>query len=593
MNKERYNRIFNKLILLFILIILPLIVVSSIFLFTSNKRLEMEILQSIHEKTGSFIDKFDSVLFHIGQSAGSVTNHSELLKISYIPHLMNNYERAVAIAQFREYISDIKSVYPYISNIRVYVISMLHAYNADGYVRGSVQPVSGEEYDNLVRLKTENTSPVFYYDDRLLMLFPSSIRNPANIVEIEFSINEIKKAFASNYEDAFYIYRLGENFELDNIVSEGLKAKVFDADYENGIAKIVHEHTQYHAFYVPSSFLDAAFIQIVPDELILEPMQLSVKFTVTFLIVIFLCIILYLIGARKLIHNPLTKLVNAFQSVQKGDFNTQIHEKKKSEFSYLYSSFNDMSLHLSRLIDEVYQYKLLLQDAELKQLQAQINPHFLYNSFFMLQRTMKRGKTNEAIRISKELGIYFKYITRNGTDVVHLKDEYEHAKIYANFQAMRFEGRIKVEFGIIPENYEDFPVPRLILQPILENAFIYGLENKVSDGFLRVRFVPVTEKAERKPAPEKTKLSGTQILITIEDNGDDLSDEELMRLQQRLEHCTSFADIENTGIINIYKRIRFFYKNQSSMIVKRSDLGGMKVEIYLKQKEDSEICTGC
>ena len=90
MKKERYMYV-NKLILLFILIILPLIVVSSIF-YTSNKRLEKEILQSIHEKTGSFIDKFDSVLFHIGQSAGSVTSHSKLLKF-HIYRIMNNGDR--------------------------------------------------------------------------------------------------------------------------------------------------------------------------------------------------------------------------------------------------------------------------------------------------------------------------------------------------------------------------------------------------------------------------------------------------------------------------------------------------------------------
>lgn len=579
MNAAKDNRVLKKLISLFLLITLPLIIVSSIALFTSSNRLEKEILQSIYEKSQGFITVFDSKLSHISQSTASVTTHSKLLQVSYISHLLNNYEKSVDIAQFREYISNIESINPYIGNIKVYVKSLLRAYNADGYPKGSTQVITEEEYNQLILNKSNSSTSLFYDDDRLIMLFLSSVKNPANMVEVEFSLNKIKKDFAANYENAYYIFKMKDALEFNNIPDEGLKEAVLAAKYENGIAKIRYDHMSYHAFNVSSSYIPANFIQLVPDEIILQPLQLSVVFSIAFFIVMFICISIFFLGAIRLIHNPLTKLVHAFESVQKGDLTVRIQELEKNEFSYLYSGFNEMSEHLHNLIDEVYNQDLLLQQSELKQLQSQINPHFLYNSFFMLQRMMKGGMQEDAIKVSKELGTYFKYITRNPSDIVDLKDEYEHAKIYSNIQAMRFAGSITIEFGELPTQYENFFVPRLILQPIIENAFNHGLENKMSDGLLRVQFIP-NDSFQNDNGP-----MNEGILIIIEDNGDELKDEQLVSLREKFEQTSGIiTDLEITGILNIYKRIQIFYKNESRLKVSRSELGGMKVEICLLQR---------
>ncbi len=233
-----------------------------------------------------------------------------------------------------------------------------------------------------------------------------------------------------------------------------------------------------------------------------------------------------------------------------------------------------MAGHLETLIDEVYSQKLLLQKAEFKQLQAQINPHFLYNSFFMLQRMIKNRMQEEAIQVSRELGVYFQYITRNNSDFVYFKDEYNHARIYSNIQAMRFDGRITTEFGELPSAYELLQVPRLILQPLIENAYNYGLENKLSNGFLRVSFHP----------------GNKGIHIIIEDNGEELTDEKIIQINNSLKLSTNFIDsAEVTGLINIYKRIQTFFKNESTLFITRSDLGGLRVSIFLEEKNEENI----
>lgn len=134
-----------------------------------------------------------------------------------------------------------------------------------------------------------------------------------------------------------------------------------------------------------------------------------------------------------MVHKPLSKLTDAFDEVEHGNFQVQIIQTGNDDFAYLYHAFNNMALKLSRLIERDYNQKLLLQKAEMKQLQAQINPHFLYNSFFMLQR-MIRFEPEEASMVANALASCFRYITKNSMDHVTLAEEYAHMKNYVYIQ---------------------------------------------------------------------------------------------------------------------------------------------------------------
>jgi two-component system sensor histidine kinase YesM len=259
------------------------------------------------------------------------------------------------------------------------------------------------------------------------------------------------------------------------------------------------------------------------------------------------------------------ELIDSFKEVEKGNLQVSISHDTNNEFGYLYTHFNEMTRNLRTLIDQVYNQKILMHRAELKQLQSQINPHFLYNSFFMLN-TMVRINDENLIQFTKYLGEYFRYITRNTYDYAPLTDEINHAKVYVNIQLIRFPNRLKVEFGICPKNFEDFSVPRLILQPIIENAFEHGLGKKNKDGVILVNFI-----------------SGNSNLdIVIEDNGNELSDGELEDLRKLLE--SEDDKIEITGIINIHRRIKLVFGNDSGLEVSRSHLGGLKVKVMLRTK---------
>lgn len=577
------NIILKELIILFLFILIPLIIISSLFLINSNTKLINETLKSINEKNQLFADDLDEEFNKINKSSSTVTVHSKVRKLSYINKQMSNYEKSLAVSQIREYITNIKDSSELISNIKVYIPSELKVYNTENFKAGSFQKITIEDYSNIIAAKNSNSSPIYYDSShsKLNTIIFSSIKNPSNIVEVDFSIKQLSKRLAAQglYDGSYYLFYLNNSvFEMNNIKDDSLLKLIQSTNYKNGIATLHYASSEYKAFCSKLEYADAYYIQIVPSDAFIKPYQLSIYYTIFFVIFMLICLLIYSIGAIKLINQPLSQLVNAFQSVEKGNLDVRINETEGNEFNYLFDGFNKMTEHLETLIDEVYNQNLLLQKAEFKQLQTQINPHFLYNSFFMLQRMIQNGIQAEAIQVSKELGIYFKYITRNDSDFVLFKDEYCHAKIYSNIQSLRFEGRISTEFGALPEAYEKLQVPRLILQPIIENAYNYGLENKVSDGLLRVIFNPI----------EREQDEGIEIII--EDNGNDLSDEVLKQINSNLEQVRSLeTPKEITGILNIYRRIQIFYKNSSTLSVTRSELGGMKVTIYLIQKSRSDL----
>lgn len=266
-------------------------------------------------------------------------------------------------------------------------------------------------------------------------------------------------------------------------------------------------------------------------------------------------------------------LVAAFRKVEEGDFYVHLEPKGQNDFGYLYQAFNHMTEELQSSIDKIYNQKMLIQKMELKQLQAQINPHFLYNSYFLLHRLIKKEDYEKAVLLSKEMGNYFRFITRSGRDIVNLEEENGHARIYAQLQGMRFEGRIKVFYEELPEKYKKVQVPRLIIQPILENAFGHGLENKEENGILRISWGEKTDK--------------NSISVFIEDNGDELSEEELTEMQNTLEEQQKDMELQEvTGLFNINRRLKIFYGSQYGLYFSRSELGGLCVEIRICDREE-------
>src|SRR5262249_48552417 len=155
--------------------------------------------------------------------------------------------------------------------------------------------------------------------------------------------------------------------------------------------------------------------------------------------------------------------------------------------------------------------KIISQRHELKRLQSQINPHFLYNCLFVLNQLILSGDMETAYRFSLSVGQYFQLMTRDGADEISLEDEIAHSQTYINTQKICFGDRVDV---CMPEHVSfrhALIVPRLIVQPVIENAYKYAFSSKHTGGKLRIH---VNE-------------DDTCIAIHVEDNGDHLTDDDI------------------------------------------------------------------
>lgn len=272
-------------------------------------------------------------------------------------------------------------------------------------------------------------------------------------------------------------------------------------------------------------------------------------------------VLLYSVWIKRLIIAPLDKLADAFKRLESGDFSVSLQYANDDEFGLLYKRSNEMFRRLGTLIEQVYEQKIHAREAELKQLQYQISPHFLYNSILIIGNLIKMTDYDCAGKLTGHLGNYYQYLTK-GADFVPFAREAAHARDYIEIQSIRFADRFAYRFDLLPEGMAGLVVPRLILQPIIENAFKYGLGNTVSGGFLRVR----------------PTHAGGVFTVVVEDNGTGLSDGAIQRLNDMAGGAVA---TEASGLVNVHRRIEIHFGRGSGLRFLRSELGGLAVEIRI------------
>lgn len=541
-------------------------------IINGNLSLKEKTLSAFNDSLTGIADNIDTQFRQIYNQSADIHKLSKVGSLSHFPEQLEAYDRITAINSVIENLSAVKAGNPIIDNIQLYIPALGRVLNSQGYEHGSMQIMEEGMFDML--LAQRNPDSIMSFDkNHASYLITSSYTNPRSLVRVTFS--------SAALQNTLSLYQSMENEYLMLITPDGqilvssvaLPDNPLSVSDYLGMDSFYDQGIRYQCFSRELDFTGLHLLCIVDSDSVFYTASRTTLFSALILTIMLVCIFIYFYVTWHLIRQPLNLLINAFREIESGNLNIQIPQDINTDFSLLYSSFNHMVRYINQLIERDYQQKFLLQKAELKQLQAQINPHFLYNSFFMLQRLIRCEMHTEASSLCQKLGLYFQYITRNSQDIVPLKDEYQHAKIYMDIQALRFEKKIKIICEPLPEPYAERKIPKIILQPIIENAFNYGLINKEENGILKLCFYT---------------QSPHQLTISIEDNGEDLSKDRLCALARSLEHVTlSSSDTEMTGLLNINRRLLIYSNGKDRMNVSRSILGGLQVTITLEEK----LCT--
>lgn len=564
------NSLFTRITVTFIAILLPLYILGIFIYNSAMESVRTEIKSSMVSQVTFYTNGLEEEVKRLRSLQFDLINDLYLNRLAAIPKAMNSIEKVQAILILQNRLEAIRSSSLYISNFIVYIPSI------DRIVTDRhVDEMDTEKFKALNRLYKQDEMVTYDNGTPVILVESPYMDNdtgePMYILDIELD----KQAF----RDALYQFdkypgsgsflintKASQNIATANI-SETVENQIIE-NIKNGGQGIVPVESNNKTsmgmyIYTASEPLGMTLCMYVPEEVVFKPIKQYQVWFYIFTLAAVAVIGSFSFSMYRFIHKPLIELVNAFGKVEEGDLGLSIEHHHKDEFRYLYRRFNAMVENLGNLIKQVYTMKILTQKAELKQLQSQINPHFLYNSFFILHRRIKGGDYDNAITFSQQLGNYFRFITRSADDEVPLEREVEHARIYSDIQIIRFSSRISADFEPLPEDCKNIIVPRLILQPIIENAFEHGLENKTGGGILHIGFA---------------KGDG-HVTIIMEDNGEDLKDAEIERLKTILAGEDSSA--ESTGIINIHRRLQLKFGMDYGISVSRSPLGGFRAELRI------------
>lgn len=570
--KSIRNTIFIRLIATYLFVILPLIVLGIYLYKWSYQNASQEISRNSQAQLTAYLDGLNREIEWLEIQQYDIMQDGELNKMALTWDLMSNVERKASLYYILPRLLSIKNSSAYIKDVYVHIRSIDKTLSA----MSGMSTFDWKRYYN-VYTGEQDKQRLMNIDGTLHLgaarYGAKKGEEPLLIVQVELDPKKIKdslKQIIVNPESGTYIVSKASGFALaSDEESEYLMNGLSPAMKNSNRSTLKLGDQSYLVDQAYSEKLDLSVVMYLPTKAVKRPLNKFYAWAWLFAATTILAIVIYGVSTYRLVHKPLLLLVQGFKKIEGGSFDTRIHHEKKDEFGYLYDRFNHMLIKLQNLIDQDFKHKLMMQRSELKQLQSQINPHFLYNTFFILSSFAKTGDVRQIELFTKMLGEYFRFITRNDEDNVPLSEETRHSRIYTEIQQLRFSRRISVEFEELPKEMEFIKVPRLIIQPIIENAYEHSLEKLQDGGLLRVTF----------------ELKELEASIVIEDNGDSMDREEIEALSRRLKGNEGDTSPEVTGLINIHRRIALTYGEGSGLSVSQSSLNGLRVHIRIRLTE--------
>jgi two-component system sensor histidine kinase YesM len=388
------------------------------------------------------------------------------------------------------------------------------------------------------------------------------------IIKINIQEDEISKVYQTkllSHTSNFMI--IDENSNIVSSLNKSSLGAKLDAMYDD--AKLYQSNSgHFKAEIAGHPFIETYYdlsrpgwklVNLVPLDELSHDAEAIRNFTLYAIIgSVVLCLLVILFFSYKVL-SPLHQIRKFMKYVENEKFNLTIDVRGNDEIALIGESFNRMSRKLGELINEVYTVRIKQKEAELKALQAQINPHFLYNTLDTIYWMCRMEKANESSELVQALSKLFRLSLNSGNEFTTVGKEVEHLKYYLTIQEKRFADRI--DFRItVSEEVLSCKVVKLILQPLVENAIHHGIEKKGMDGYVAIDIY---------------EEEGT-LLYTISDDGIGADESELNRLLTAVEE-----DNRGFGIKNVNDRIQLYFGQAYGIQFRTSP--GKGTTVYVKQ----------
>lgn len=266
-----------------------------------------------------------------------------------------------------------------------------------------------------------------------------------------------------------------------------------------------------------------------------------------------------------------TILLNSMQELQKGNFQTRLPVDSQDEIGRISQSFNEMCEKLNAYVEHVYKAEIQRKNAEINALQTQINPHFLYNTLESIKSKAILNHDEDTAAMIAILGNLFRWISRTGEKTISLEKELEYIRNYLQLQSYRYNRKLEVSIEV-EEDFLDEMIPKLILQPLVENAVKHAL-----DGVCRDKLIGI-----------QVRRKEDILEITVYDNGVGISTEKLQEIKKELRISENQDEFESIGLKNVNQRLRLMYGSEYGLQINSIAEYGTAVKIRIPVSESGE-----
>lgn len=297
------------------------------------------------------------------------------------------------------------------------------------------------------------------------------------------------------------------------------------------------------------------------NDMIMDGKETKKFFLMMILISILLSLLIAIVISTK-ISRPIKQLELSMKQVETGNFDIKLDILYNHEVGRLSKSFNMMTRKIKELMQQVVEEQKALRKSEIKALQSQINPHFLYNTLDSIIWMAESNRNEEVIDMTSSLAKLFRISLNKGEETISIRGEIEHVKNYLLIQKMRYSNKLDFIMDVDPAimSYETI---KLILQPIVENAIYHGIKNKTGKGLIRI----LGKEVEGK------------ILFQVIDNGVGMDSKQIKNIYS-VEH-RKHSKGNGVGVKNVHERLQIYYGQDFGVSFESEVNRGTTVSIWM------------
>lgn len=431
-------------------------------------------------------------------------------------------------------------------------------------------------------------------DNHKFVSFIRLIRDLDNTSQLGVLVINIKvESFAQAYanllgEDSFQVAILDENNELivanasnekqihtpiEDVLAENkprLEAELQQSD--SGFFSLNTETQQYTASFLIDESDHWKFISLNPYDFVDTRNKMLVLVMFLLLIVNGTVFFVSSFIISNSIIKPIHKLLRAMNKAPSGNLRKVNVELSSYEFEQLFIGYNDMIQQIEQMVAEMIEEQNTIRRAELGALQAQIKPHFLYNTLDSITSLALSGLNDQVVELLDALGSYYRLSVSKGREVITIGEEIEMVRNYLIIQQVRYRDVFEVEFDI-DARCSSALIPKLVLQPLVENSIYHGIRPKGGKGKIRITVMPLDRKQ-----------SGLQegVQLCISDDGMGMSKPEITQILK----TERKGQIQSFGLWGTMERLRIFYKDEGLFLIDSEHNQGTTITIVIPNGVD-------